>query len=151
MKRGILLLFVLTLAACLPIPATEAAPTPISARQLTPADNPYAPADDDIRLQRGGVTINSVNLAERLDLTPRRVTVYFIGSMPSVCSELRVEVRPPDNERRIFIEIYSLMDPSAACERVFQRFEAAILLGTYTDGRYTVWVNGELVGDFTVY
>jgi hypothetical protein len=151
MRREITLLFVFALGACLPAPTVEPTPTPIPPRQITPAENPYAPLVEDVNLQKAGVTLTSVNLAEQFDLTPRRVAVYFLGSMPSVCNELRIEISPPDDERRIFIEIYSLMDPNVSCDRVFQRFEAAILLGTYTDGRYTVWVNGSLVGDFVVY
>jgi hypothetical protein len=35
------------------------------------------------------------------------------------------------------------------CIQVLQAFESSINLGTYPDGTYTVWVNGELVGEFT--
>jgi hypothetical protein len=151
MSRGYLLLFAFFLSACLSAPTAEPTPTPIPPRQITPADNPFTPNDDDLSLQRAGVTLTSVSLSERFDLTPRRVAIHFLGSMPSVCNELRVNINPPDEDSRVFIEAYSLMDPSVTCERVFQQFEATVLLGTYTDGRYTVWVNGELVGDFVVY
>ncbi len=151
MKQFYLLLFAFLLGACIPAPTPEPTPTPIPARQITPAENPYAPLVEDANLQKAGVTLASVNLAERFDLAPRRVAIYFIGSMPSVCSVLRIDISPPDDERRIFVEVYSLADPTMSCDRVFQRFEAAILLGIYTDGRYTVWVNGGLVGDFTTY
>jgi hypothetical protein len=151
MKRAYFLVFALLLSACIETPTVEPTLTPVPPRQLTPADNPFAPADGDQNLQRGGVTLTSVNLAERFDLTPRRVAIYFLGSMPSVCSELRIAANPPDDEGRVFLEVYSLMDPGATCDRVFQQFEATILLGTYANGRYTVWVNGELIGDFVVY
>jgi hypothetical protein len=151
MKRVHFLILALILSACIEAPTVEPTPTPIPPQQLTPADNPYAPADGDLNLQRGGVTLTSVNLAERFDLTPRRVTIYFLGSMPSVCSELRIAINAPDDDGRVLLEVYSLMDPGTTCDRVFQQFEATILLGTYTDGRYTIWVNGELVGDFVVY
>lgn len=152
MRRAyLLILFLPVLNACLSAPAAEPTATAIPPREITPAENPYAPQSDDTRLQQAGVTVTSVNLSERLDLTPRRAAVSILGYMPGVCNELRIKVNPPDGERQIFIEVYSLMDPSAACEGVFRQFEATILLGTYTNGRYTVWVNGERVGDFVVY
>jgi hypothetical protein len=152
MRRAYLLfLFLPVLNACLSAPAAEPTATAIPPREISPGENPYAPQADDLNLQRAGVTVTSVNLSERFDLTPRRAAVSILGYMPGVCNELRINVNPPDGQRRIFIEVYSLMDPSAACEGVFQQFEGNILLGTYTDGRYTVWVNGERVGDFAVY
>lgn len=147
----LLLLFFPTLNACLSAPIAEPTATAIPPREITPGENPYAPRTDDLNLQRAGVTVTSVHLSERFDLTPRRAVVSILGYMPGVCNELRIKVSPPDENRQIFIEVYSLMDPGAACEGVFQQFEANLLLGTYTDGRYTVWVNGERVGDFVVY
>lgn len=73
------------------------------------------------------------------------------GYMPSVCNELRIKVNPPDENFRIFIEVYSLIDPTIKCEDVFQQFETSILFGEYSSGRYTVWVNEGLVGDFVSY
>ncbi len=146
----LLLLFLTVLNACLPAPPAQPTATVIPPREITPGENPYAPRTDDINLQRAGVTVTSVNLSERFDLTPRRTAVSILGYMPGVCNKLRIQVNPPDGERRIFIEVYSLIDPSAACEGVFRQFEATLLLGRYTGGRYTVWVNGLLVGDFVV-
>lgn len=151
MRRVYLILLAFVLSACLAAPIAEPTATVIPPRQLTADENPYAPKVEDASLQQAGVTLTSVNLSERYDLTPRRVAIYFLGYMPSVCNELRIHVAPPDNEARIFIEVYSLMDPGVTCDRVFQQFEVTILLGTYTNGRYTVWVNNEPVGDFVVY
>jgi hypothetical protein len=152
MRRAyLLILFLPILIACLSAPAAEPTATAIPPREITPGENPYAPQTADLNLQPAGVTVTSVNLSEQFDLAPRRASVSILGYMPGVCNKLRINVNPPDEERRIFIEVYSLMDPGAACESVFQQFEANVLLGTYTDGRYTVWVNGERVGDFVVY
>jgi hypothetical protein len=151
MKRGTVILLFFLLQACIAPPTVEPTATAAPPRQIAPGENPFAPRDGDLNLQRTGVTLTSVNLSERFDLYPRQVAVYFLGYMPSVCNELRINVNPPDAEARIYIEVYSLMDSSIACDRVFQQFEAMILLGTFTNGRYMIWVNGERIGDFTVY
>ncbi len=99
----------------------------------------------------GGVTLTSISLSERFDLTPSRVVVRLLGSMPSVCNELRVEVNLPDAQGRIFMDVYSLINKDMDCDNVFQQFEATILLGTYSSGRYTIWINEGLIGDFVAY
>lgn len=142
---------VLFLSACIPVPTPELTATASAPYRITMEENPFAPRTGDLGKQMAGVTITSVNLSERFDLSPSRVVVGMLGYMPTVCNELRINVELPDKEYRIFIEVYSLMDTSLGCERVFQYFEAVILLGTYSNGRYTVWVNGSLIGDFTTY
>lgn len=144
-------ILLLTLSACLPAPTPEPTPTAYVPYRIALEENPYAPRTGDLGKQIAGVTITSVSLSERFDLTPSRVVVGLLGYMPSVCSELRISVEPPDEEFHIFIEVYSLMDTSITCDRVFQQFEASIMLGTYSSGRYTVWVNDSLVGDFVTY
>jgi hypothetical protein len=65
-----------------------------------------------------------------------------------------VNINPPDEEFNVFVEVYSLIDPSVKCDSAFQHFqlfETSILLGTYSPGRYSVWVNEALVGDFVSY
>lgn len=141
----------LLIAACIPMPTAEPTPTAYAPYRITPEENPYASQTSDLGLQIAGVTLTSINLSERDDLSPPRVVVGFLGSMPSVCNELRINVSLPDANARIFIEVYSLIDPDLKCEDVFQQFEASILLGTYSPGRYTVWVNEGLIGDFVAY
>ena len=95
--------------------------------------------------------ITSLNLSERSDLNPIRAELNILGSMPSVCNELRIKFNPPDTAYRVNIEIYSLVDPNVNCDNVFQQFKTTIMLGLYSQGQYTVWVNGAYVGDFTSY
>jgi subtilisin-like proprotein convertase family protein len=71
--------------------------------------------------------------------------------MPSVCNELRIKVNPPNAAYQIFIEIYSIVNPNRNCENVFQQFETSILLGEYSTGQYSIWVNGSFVGDIVSY
>jgi hypothetical protein len=83
--------------------------------------------------------------------TPVRVELRFTGSLPRACNELRIDVGTPNDEYQILVTVYSLVDIKIECENVFQQFEASVLLGVYSAGRYTVWVNGGLVGDFVTY
>ena len=144
------LVFIL-LSACIPAPTAEPTPTTVPPYRITPEENRYAPKTGDLGMTIGGVTLTSISLSERFDLDPTRVVIRFQGSMPSVCNELRIEVSLPDEQARIFIDVYSLINPDIECDNVFQQFEASVLLGTYSSGRYTLWVNEGLVGDFVSY
>ncbi len=125
--------------------------TPVAPQVISAEENPYAPQIGDEKKILAGVIVTAVNLSERVELNPARVQVNFLGSMPSVCNELRLQVNPPDMEYRIVIEAYSLSDPNINCENVFQQFETNILLGVYSPGRYFIWVNDEYIGDFILY
>lgn len=151
MRRIHFLILLLTLSACLPAPTVEPTSTGSAPFRITAEENPYAPKPEDLSLQIAGVTITSVNLSERFEFTPPRVLVNFLGYMPGVCNELRINVKPPDENYRVFIEVYSLTDSDTVCEGVFKQFEASIMLGTYSSGRYTIWVNDEPAGDFSAY
>ena len=102
-------------------------------------------------MQIGGVVLTSIGLAEQAESTPVRVRLNLLGSLPRACNELRMEVVYPNEQYQIFVEVYSLANPNVECENVFQQFEATVLFGVYSAGRYTVWVNNELVGDFVSY
>jgi len=138
------------LAGCLPAPLAEATPTAALPYRITQEENPYAPVTGDPGQQQAEITLTSVTLIERIELEPPRVAVVLQGLMPSVCNELRIEVRPPDESFRIILEAYSLVNPTVQCDNVFQQFEATVLLGTFSPGRYTVWVNETYSGDFVV-
>ncbi len=139
------------LSACLTIPTPTPTETTFTPYIITKEENLYAPKPEDDQLNRTEVILTSINLSERANFTPTRVEINFLGSMPSVCNELRAEIKAPDNQYRIFIEAYSVKDPKIKCENVFQQFEADILLGEYSSGKYSVWVNNEFIGDFISY
>ena len=40
-----------------------------------------------------------------------------------------------------------MISADSVCTQVLEPFEASVSLGTYTGGNYSVWVNGEKVGD----
>lgn len=147
-KQRALILIALIVSACTAQPAPQSTPTVSPPFILTAVENPYAPKPGDISRQTGGVVLTSMNLSERTDITPPRVTLSILGLLPRLCNELRVEAADPNNEFQIMVNVYSLVDLNIKCENVFQQFETSILLGVYSPGRYTVFVNDEIVGDF---
>lgn len=151
MKQLFFLFLTLILSACITQPTPEPTATASMPFVIKSADNPYAPRPEDANLQIGGVELTSLDLAEQVESSPIRVQVRFLGSLPRACNELRIDVGTPNDQYQIFVEIYSLVDSKVECENVFQQFEASILLGVYSAGRYTVWVNGGLIGDFVTY
>jgi hypothetical protein len=151
MKRTLFLLLILILSACIAQPTQEPTPTISVPFVLKQEENPYTPKTADLGMKEDGVILTSVSLSERYDLTPLRAELHVLGSMPSVCSELRIKVNPPNIEYQISIEIYSVVDPKQNCENVFQQVDTTILLGAYSAGQYTVWVNDSLVGSIASY
>ena len=111
------------------------------------AESPFAPRPGDESLQRGPVFVDSSELLQ-LESYPVQISAHLKGSLPSPCHELRVKVSGPDAQNQIQLEVYSLADPYAACAAVLQPFEASIPLGSFPKGKYTIWVNGEMMGEF---
>ncbi|MCB0118664.1 MAG: hypothetical protein KDD72_06515 [Anaerolineales bacterium] len=151
MRHIHLLLIAVLLGACTATPTVEPTPTASPPYRITSDDNPFEPQLEDVNRAVATVTITSVSLSERYDFTPPRSAISLVGYMPSVCNELRVNINPPDEEYNVYIEVYSLINPNIQCDNVFQQFETSILFGTYSPGRYFVWVNGNLMGDFVSY
>ncbi|MDP1715319.1 MAG: hypothetical protein Q8L41_11310 [Anaerolineales bacterium] len=153
MKRVHFLVITVFLSACaaLRAPTPTSTPTTVIPLILLVEENPYRPQLEDTSLSIAGIELTSINLLERFDLDPFRVQLRLSGSLPSVCNELRIEVAPPNENFQVVMEVYSLANPNIRCEHVLQQFEASILLGVYSTGRYTVWVNEGLVGDFIMY
>ncbi|MCC7118249.1 MAG: hypothetical protein IT310_06960 [Anaerolineales bacterium] len=149
--KKIALISLLLLTSCMTTPTPE--PTAASAPPavLVSADNAYAPQPEDANLTRTTVVVSSVSLIERLDLTPTRVEVDLVGSLPTTCNQIRMEVGLPNAQYEININLYSVIKPDKKCEQVLQQFEASVLLGVYSNGRYDVFINGGRVGDFVVY
>ena len=95
---------------------------------------------------RGPVYLDSTEVLVRESL-PVQAALVVRGSLPTPCHVLRVEVAPPDNQNRILVDIYSTTDPEQVCIQVLEPFEETVELGQFSDGTYSVWVNGEPVGE----
>jgi hypothetical protein len=157
MKLKRLLIFVLmTLLAVSCAPQIE--PTPGPDRPVTsppgnsvstnePVTNPFAPQPGDESLSRGTVFLNEASLIIRESFPPQ-ISLTLAGDLPTPCNQLRVEVSPADPENKIVVDVYSVVNPDEVCIQVIEPFEESIDLGTFPTGHYTVWVNGEMAGEF---
>jgi hypothetical protein len=110
-------------------------------------ENPLSPKPGDANLTRGNVYINEKSLLIR-ESYPPQISLSINGNLPTPCHELRAEIASPDPEKKILVDVYSVVDPNVACTQVLEPFEEFIDLGTFPGGHYTVWVNGELAGEF---
>ena len=114
-------------------------------------ESEYAPKPGDAKLERGLVFPNiedsGIQLSESL---PVQVTLVLSGDLPTPCHELRIKVSEPDSENQIQVEAYSVVDPNMICTQVIKPFEAQVALGSFGSGKYTVYLNGEYLGEFTI-
>jgi hypothetical protein len=164
MKRLLIALLILTLlAACAPT-QTPLPDTPVDSNTpqsseppvgLTPRPgDPVSPKTDDTLprpsdsgLVSGAAFIDSIELLT-LESYPLQFSLALTGSLPTPCHQLRVTVNPPDAEKNIYVEVYSVTAPDAICATMLQPFTENVPLGSFPAGHYTVWVNGEKVAEF---
>jgi len=154
-----ILLLIFLISAC--TPASEA---PITATALPPDTavtsppggtmptnespaNPLAPKTGDENLTRGNVFIDEYGLMIRESFPPQ-ISLAFSGNLPTPCHELRAVVSEPDEENKITADVYSVVDPDMICTQVLKPFQANLDLGIFPTGHYTVWINGEMAGEF---
>lgn len=109
--------------------------------------NPYSPQPIDSSVERGNVFIENSDLLI-MESLPVQITLVLEGNLPTPCNQLRVAAHPPDEQNRIQVEAYSVFDPDEICIQVLEPFKANITLGSFPTGHYSVWVNGEMVGEF---
>jgi hypothetical protein len=82
---------------------------------------------------------------------PVQVRLHIVGDLPTPCHTFASEVSGPDGENHIDVTAYSIGDPLAICLQVLEPFEenVAIPMTGAPDGMYSVWLNGEFVGEFS--
>jgi hypothetical protein len=85
-----------------------------------------------------------------LESFPVQVRLRVKGNLPTPCHVLQWEVSEPDEQGRISVELYAATEPDRICIQVLEPFEAQIPLGDYREGDFTVWLNGEKVGEFNL-
>lgn len=151
MKRLTFVIPFLILTSCIAVPTPAATATVAAPVIIQVEENLYRPQSKDVSSKIAGALVDNTSLVERFDLDPFRVQLNISGSVPSVCNELRIDVAPPTASYQIYVEVYSLINKGVTCDNVFQQFEANLLLGVYSNGRYTVWVNERYAGDFITY
>jgi len=82
-----------------------------------------------------------------LESFPVQVRLHVTGTLPTPCHEPLWEVTGPDEEARILVDLYSESDPGLACIQVLEPFDVSIPLGSYSEVSFTVWLNGQQVGE----
>jgi hypothetical protein len=112
-----------------------------------PMPQPYAPQPGDTALTRGVVYLDSEEIMV-MESYPVQIMLVLEGSLPTPCNQLRVSANPPDEQNRIQVEVYSVIDPAKICAQVLEPFDANVGLGSFPSGHYLVIVNGKLVGEF---
>lgn len=129
------------------IPPLGAPPTPFPP-EWTPPPVATLPAGTH-PVARGPVYADEVSLLQ-MESYPVQVVLLVRGSLPTPCHEVKWEVVGPDARGRIEVTLFSQADPSMACIQVLEPFEVSIPLGSYATGSFTVWLNGEQVGEFSL-
>ncbi|HSL43637.1 MAG TPA: hypothetical protein VK897_09410 [Anaerolineales bacterium] len=155
MRALLLITMLLVVTACTALPGTATLPpdTAVTSPPINnmptnePQPDPFAPQPGDAPLTRGEAFLNEASLLIR-ESYPPQIALSLSGDLPTPCHELRVAVGAPDQENKIMVDVYSVVDPNTVCTQVIEPFEAQIELGTFPTGHYTVWVNGELAGEF---
>ena len=110
--------------------------------------SPLDPLPGEDQMVRGEVTVSSSELIIK-ESYPLQVDLAVKGTLPTPCHHLRASIDEPDRENNIHVELYSVVDPNMICAQVIQAYDEKIPLGTYPDGTYSVYLNDELVGEFT--
>ncbi len=130
MKTRIFLLVLLAavLNACGASPATE-----------LPPDNAQGP-----------IYVDSADLLI-LESFPIQLSLVVQGSLPTPCHLWHYEITPANAQGQIHVSLYTSVDPLARCAQVLHPFDESISipLAGLPDGEYSLWLNGELVGEFS--
>ncbi len=105
------------------------------------------PVAEDEQLEPGPVYVDEAQL-EFEGKFPVQVTLIVRGSLPTPCDTLYWASEPPNAQGQIHVEVYSLRAPGINCIQVLEPMEAGIPVGAFSEGDYSVWLNGELVGEF---
>ncbi len=151
-----LIILLLALSACGSAPdqtssSSLSSPSPISENPvpspLPTEANLYATQPADASLTRGSVFLEAKEL-RILESFPLQFILHLTGSLPTPCNQLRVAVGLPDSENKVRVDVYSISDPDKICTQVIKPFEVNIPLGSFPTGKYSLWVNGEMIAEF---
>jgi hypothetical protein len=135
----------------IPLPNLPAYPEPgipITGTLAIPPSG-YEPQPGDGILQRDQVTVNLANSQiTKTASVPTQVTAILEGNLSDLCHQLRVVVVPSYSLSTINISVYTVVDTGLSCIMMIKPFTASIPLGSYSGGHYSVYVNGQLLGEF---
>ena len=144
-----LMLLMIVLAACAgemgsatatPVPEPTEAPT-----TAVPTQGAQEEPTEGVEMVRGNVFIDKKNL-QVMESDPVQLSLSLEGNLPTPCHQLEYEVTGADESGDIRVEVWSVAPADQECIQVLEAFEENISLGTATEGSFTVFVNGEEVG-----
>lgn len=102
--------------------------------------------------QGGAVYIGSAELLI-MESYPVQIALRVTGDLPTPCHSFNYayQIGSPDDRFRVNVSAWSESDPAAFCVQVLEPFEVSIPISMEgaADGAYSVWLNGELVGEFS--
>lgn len=130
-------------------PAPTASPTPtatppmeeVELNEMKP-ENPFTLTFEERRWPRSQAYVEA---REVLVTKSGQVTLLLRGNLPTPCHQLRVLISKADAEKKIFIDVFSVVDPESVCVQVLAPFEEEVPLGAFAVEEYTFWVDGERV------
>lgn len=138
--RILIALAILFLTAC----EAEVSETPVFEGK-----NPYAPrsGDSDLLAEDIDTQWSRVYIARS---QPPQLLVSFTYFPPTTCHKLRVEVSEPNDENQIILKAYVVAAKDQVCATIVLEdpLLARLNLGSFPEGRYTVVLNGDQIGDF---
>ncbi|MBL8063539.1 MAG: hypothetical protein JNK32_10995 [Anaerolineales bacterium] len=143
--QSIIFLLAFFIAACAPNNPEQ--PVSNEDPQTPPQTGDYIPSPADGGLTRGEVFLDSTDLLT-LESYPLQFNLTLKGNLPTPCHQLRIAVNPPDTENKIVVDVYSLVNPGEVCIQVLDPFEVNYPLGSFPQGTYSLWINGEMVAEF---
>jgi len=121
--------------------------------EVTPGPNQSqspgsTPSQDN--LVRGPIFLEEFNLLI-MESFPVQIALQVKGELPTPCHSFSYSIAQPNEKKEIHVDMYSLIEEGVICIQVIQPFEDTVsvpMIGQ-PEGEYTVWINGELVGEFS--
>jgi hypothetical protein len=73
-------------------------------------------------MERGPVFIDEVQLLT-LESYPPLFVLHVEGNLPTPCHQLRAEISKPNQQNKIKVELFSLVNPDQICAQVLSPFK----------------------------
>ena len=122
---------------------------PIQSGDGSSMQDDILPRASDKQLKQSKVYIEGSEII-LMETYPVQAQIHIWGNLPTPCNKLRASVQEPDEEKRIHVMVYSVVNPDTMCIQVIAPFDINVPIGNYTEGNFTVWLNGEKVGEINL-
>lgn len=110
----------------------------------------FPPLPGDGEMERGSFFVEAGMLMP-VTGQPGQARLAVEGFLPTPCNQPRARITPPDAQKRIMVELYSVMPRGMVCAEVIKPFAGVVAtLSELTAGEYTVMVNEQEVGTLIV-